>query len=728
MSGPDAPRGGDPAGLGKVENPPLCYQRDLWGSGPALFERFEQRMKSLDGLVEFIREKSALDQMYSRSLKRIAQTHLSGVGENEISDGNLRESLAGLRELVATLSVNFSILAAKQLDQMHAPLSATRANVRSEADLLKREAEKNSAALSSLRSQIIRSRDETRTLCRELVVARRRVDGYNDMMCGEKGVIQKLERQRDALQAKVAQTPKVAARHAAVVRKLCGLRMEGKRLSERVKGAKRNFDASDAKYVRSVKRCREFRGKHDSNMAAILRRCEGNETKRTDAVRRGLGLFLKTQKEFSRKLFISFQSILKQAKSVSTRDEIQAYIRAHRTQSIPSPLPTYVHFPSYEEALFEAKFNPKDYAHKPRRRRRDQPPTTAKQLELEQRGEGLLDAALAGGEDAAQAQADIYAMFRESDGRIAFAKALSSRRRSGFNEPVGNGLVLCRRAFESLATLIMAFLDHAHTAMHSPPAQTVMIMCQTFYIEESVPGGEAVAAGAGNEQDGDRSRRGSERRVYLQQRVKTHPIWKNARFWEESFFYSFGLELKRHARTQVARWHTDSEQAEATDRRKKILFGKLSTYAHNMLGFGMPAEPTRAFVEKMCQINEMGEAESAAILSIVQSLPSSQGSDADKEPSLPENDRNPDAGEPSSPTAAAPQPPGTSPLADGSNDSEVELDLRDSDKSTDGGGGSVGITSLAFNSESRSPDSKEGMPGEDPWMEIKVGKTASDET
>mmetsp|Transcript_11662 Transcript_11662/g.19227 ORF Transcript_11662/g.19227 Transcript_11662/m.19227 type:complete len:173 (+) Transcript_11662:415-933(+) len=71
------------------------------------------------------------------------------------------------------------------------------------------------------------------------------------------------------------------------------------------------------------------------------------------------------------------------------------------------------------------------------------------------------------------------------------------------------------------------------------------------------------------------------------------------------------------SRVSATRWHTDLEQAEALDRQKKVLFGQLGAFAHNMLEFGMPVDPTLKFVQKICSINELTPEDSTMLLGIV---------------------------------------------------------------------------------------------------------------
>jgi hypothetical protein len=302
--------------------------------------------------------------------------------------------------------------------------------------------------------------------------------------------------------------------------------------------------------------------------------------------------------DFSNKMLVSCQSVLNSMKAVDIENELQLFIKqksaSHDVKV--APLPIYYHFPSFEASLFQEPFNPMDYTKPPNP---VNPKPDSLQSKLDIKVAELVETILLGGETATKASDTLTGVLATSEGRTAFATALSHHRNNGFNNKVGCGLELKRPAFEALAAIIHRFLDQAYQTMHTAPTQIVMIMSQTFYLEQ------------------ERGEEHVEKRVYLQHVAKKHPIWRSPRFWEEAFFVAFAKELKNHKQSQASRWHTDQEQAEATDRQKKILFGKLSAYAHNMLGFGMDTGSTLKFVQKMCNINELGQNETKAIVGIV---------------------------------------------------------------------------------------------------------------
>jgi hypothetical protein len=194
---------------------------------------------------------------------------------------------------------------------------------------------------------------------------------------------------------------------------------------------------------------------------------------------------------------------------------------------------------------------------------------------------------------------------------VAFAAVLNQQRNTNA------ALHLTEEGFEALGALIVKFLDEAHAAMHVRPAQLVMIMSQTFY-RDPLPAERAavevarVAAAAASQLvdaagESEEKRSGVHgERVYLAQRIRAHPIWRDARFWEEAFFDSYSQEMSKHQRLQ--KWHSESEQREAEQRQKNILFAQLGAFAHNMTEFGMPVRQTRTFIQRMCQIHELDAA------------------------------------------------------------------------------------------------------------------------
>jgi len=564
------------------------------------------RLKTLDALTAFFKEKSALDRHYSRALKKLAKLHLM---ENETRGSPLQSFLHGVRDLIETLATNYDILAAKEADQMLVPLSRAKAKLQADNKTLRRESDKFGNHLRKLQTIHKQTRHEARMLCRESIQARKKHEAH---VRGEKDRALKIEQKRKRLQAKGLENPKVATQYQMFTRKLQMLRMQNHTLAERSKKMKKEFSAADHKYIAAVKACREFRAKHDSAASTVLLGLEKTERARVQAIKEGLRRYLKVETEMCKKLLVSFQSVAAIAESVDVNDEIKAYAVAYKTGKKPGPLPEYYHFPSFESAVFKVKFDSNDYVRSPKK----PAPVAPNQM-----GDGkifgevkaLIDATLESGKVDAEQEKKFNRILESKDGREAFAAALNFHRNHGFDKRFANGMELKKNVFDILAGLMLNFLDHANQAMDTAPTQLVMIISQTFfYIDEN--------------HGSDEEKSGNSKKIFLQSRVRDHPLWKSNRFWEEAFFASLSKALTRDSRVSNARWLTDREQAEALDRQKKVLFGQLGAYAHNMLGFGMPVEPTLKFVQKICDINELGQGECEMLLGVVRTAASTQKS------------------------------------------------------------------------------------------------------
>ncbi|GAB5370805.1 hypothetical protein AAMO2058_001524800 [Amorphochlora amoebiformis] len=566
----------------------------LWGYNPDLFDIQARRLKTLDALVSFFKEKSALDQYYSRTLKKLARLHLM---EHETPGSPLQAFLHGFRDLIETISTNYEILAAKEIDQMLNPLNRAKAKLQADTKTLRRESNKFATRMRKLQAIHKRTRHDARMSCKEAVIARRRSDAHAR---GEKALLGRIEQQLENLKAQGLEDSSNSAKHSALTRKTQTYKSTGKALLERSKQMKREFDQADNKYVTSVKACREFRAKHDSALTTVLRGLEKTERARINAVREGVRRYLGVEGEMSKKLLVSFQSVGAIAESVDSNDEINFFITVHKTGKQIRPYPEYIHFPSHEDVLFREKFELQDYMKKHKISREDKANTEqAKKLSVETRA--IIKNALKDSKLDSKAMTRLDSILTSKSGRAAFAATLNHHRNHGFDNKMNHEISI--QSFEILSTLMIRFLDHAYKEMDTAPAQLVMIMSQTFYKTEPKEG----------------ESKSSDTRIYLQKRVKEHDIWRSTRFWEEAFFQSLARAMKRDSRVSAARWHTNKEQEEAMDRRKKVLFGQLGAFAHNMQEFGMPVGPTEKFIQKICTINELGGTERNALLSIIRS-------------------------------------------------------------------------------------------------------------
>jgi len=223
-------------------------------------------------------------------------------------------------------------------------------------------------------------------------------------------------------------------------------------------------------------------------------------------------------------------------------------------------------------------------------------------------------------------------LFATRDGRLAWSSVLNRQRNTQ------GGLKLASRSsLENLALVTRMFLDEALESMHVRPAQLVMIMSQSFYVEQqqdetAADGGEkkngngkssendeeesevspsSPASSISSSSSSPRSHHASStppsQRTYLHQLLQSHPIWSELRFWEEAFFESMHEKINKTAAARTHKWHSDAEQAESMHTRKQVCFSTLSTFAHNMHDFSMDPSVIVAFVEKLASLNELDE-------------------------------------------------------------------------------------------------------------------------
>ncbi|KAG7382489.1 hypothetical protein PHYPSEUDO_004824 [Phytophthora pseudosyringae] len=279
---------------------------------------------------------------------------------------------------------------------------------------------------------------------------------------------------------------------------------------------------------------------------------------------------------------------------------------------------------------------------------------------------------------------------KTAEGRALFVKCLN-RQRSLETK------VKDQASFEALVACFNAFLDECVREDDIKAAKTAMILAETFYYPK-MQQQEARSGSNGDKQDAtkpprngctharndeadDLSRRRSslcadcrdytERtseellqyvdeahpllhgggigrgatRMYLQEEVKKHSIWKTPSFWEKALLLAIGEELQRTP--QLCPWEelpsgvpkhdgtssffakyvvkllriiTDGawlrvahdviglpSREEAVSRVHNIVFGQLGSFTLSMLEFEVPLTQIESFVETMCDAHELTE-------------------------------------------------------------------------------------------------------------------------
>jgi hypothetical protein len=184
---------------------------------------------------------------------------------------------------------------------------------------------------------------------------------------------------------------------------------------------------------------------------------------------------------------------------------------------------------------------------------------------------------------------EMTALLRTAHGRTAFGTILNQFRALSTGLPA--------RAFDTLEYLVKIFLDEAHDQHHTQPAKVVMIMSQTFFRRSTADASTGLPSADGS------AAPAAAQREYLHARVYHHSIFRDMRFWKESFFDSVRVELSKHEPAQ--RWHTDAEQAEINSRTKQCVFSHLAAISFNMKEFALDANERREFIESMSMFYDL---------------------------------------------------------------------------------------------------------------------------
>eukprot|EP01083_Nonionella_stella_P291281 991211_1 len=87
------------------------------------------------------------------------------------------------------------------------------------------------------------------------------------------------------------------------------------------------------------------------------------------------------------------------------------------------------------------------------------------------------------------------------------------------------------------------------------------------------------------------------RKQFLQELIQSHPLWQHPRFWDESFWDSYLMEMNEHR--QVKSWLAKTEVADIERARDNILFSQLAAWTHNMAQFHVPSDRVMRFVTKI---------------------------------------------------------------------------------------------------------------------------------
>lgn len=142
------------------------------------------------------------------------------------------------------------------------------------------------------------------------------------------------------------------------------------------------------------------------------------------------------------------------------------------------------------------------------------------------------------------------------------------------------------KSFLNLGDLLNQILDETSKDKDYESAKFCMILSQTFYKIS---------------QDNNHPR------IFLQQAIETHEIWKQQDFWEGIVKYSIHEEVN-HQRNYNS--YNNETQDERILRIQSISFGQLLSFTFNMLSFDIPKEKVKdisyVFIKNYKIPEEMG--------------------------------------------------------------------------------------------------------------------------
>jgi len=161
-------------------------------------------------------------------------------------------------------------------------------------------------------------------------------------------------------------------------------------------------------------------------------------------------------------------------------------------------------------------------------------------------------------------------------GRKAFADSLNHYRKIGM-------FSMKEKAYVDIAELMYHSMDTIQQFNDVEAALNLMILSQTFYLDKKQEG-----------------------KMFLHAGIQSHPFWQRLELWENTIKKAIDDELK------MAPVMKESE-AEAKMRMDSTIFGKLGTFAHNMLQFNIDKAKVEGVIFGCAKERNLGEPFSGAL-------------------------------------------------------------------------------------------------------------------
>ena len=114
-------------------------------------------------------------------------------------------------------------------------------------------------------------------------------------------------------------------------------------------------------------------------------------------------------------------------------------------------------------------------------------------------------------------------------------------------------------------------------------AKNIIVLSQTYYIKE-------------NENE--------EKKIYLQEAIKEHELFKETSFWENLFNFFMSKEIQKLRRSTYMK---DKKEEEEKSHYGKLAFGQIMTICNNMKDFGFNKEDINKIIEPKIEYYKLDE-------------------------------------------------------------------------------------------------------------------------
>lgn len=133
------------------------------------------------------------------------------------------------------------------------------------------------------------------------------------------------------------------------------------------------------------------------------------------------------------------------------------------------------------------------------------------------------------------------------------------------------------KAFASLAELLYLTMDQIQREEDIDSALTLMILSQTYFTDQ-------------------KNAEGIHEKIFLQVALQKHPYWQNVGLWDKA--------IKGAILDELGPQKFESEE-DRKMREQNVVFGKLGTFSHNMLQFGIPKQVVETMIFGFAQDRQL---------------------------------------------------------------------------------------------------------------------------